>query len=272
MPADIITKTTEPLRIAEASATAPGFGHHNLGPVFERLLPEVAAAIVVALSTRKAVTPPWKKPCCWSSSGRRATAIVQVPRDNSESSAPTRFINPCRPTLAWMRSAIGPNSGSASARMRLLLLLVDAIGRAKRTVGTGDKRVGFAARIGAVTSREKGAAEDLGGADELADEHHRRHRQKLATGNQRRAPALDAFGKARILRALSVADVLAPFAARYLEEIAGLAPARHHPVEMGPDQPIDALPGIGHRIERGQHCGVIVPQHLQEQRTGQFLL
>jgi effector-binding domain-containing protein len=48
MPADIITKTTEPLRIAEASATAPGFGHHNLGPVFERLLPEVASTIVRA--------------------------------------------------------------------------------------------------------------------------------------------------------------------------------------------------------------------------------
>src|SRR4051794_3193284 len=171
-----------------------------------------------------------------------------------------------------MRSATAANSGSASARMRLLLLLVDAIGRPQRTDGTGDKRVGFAARIGAVTSREKGAAEDLGRADELADEHHRRHRQELAAGNQRRAPALDAFGKARILRALSVADVLAPFAARYLEEIAGLAPARHHPVEMGPDQPIDALPGPRHRIERGQHRGVIVPQHLQEQRTRQLLL
>jgi DNA-binding transcriptional MerR regulator len=45
MPADIITKTAEPLRIAEAVESAPGFGHANLGPVFERLLPEVAAAI-----------------------------------------------------------------------------------------------------------------------------------------------------------------------------------------------------------------------------------
>ena len=42
----IVTKTTEPLRIAEASSTAPGFGHANLGPVFDRLLPQVFSAIV----------------------------------------------------------------------------------------------------------------------------------------------------------------------------------------------------------------------------------
>jgi DNA-binding transcriptional MerR regulator len=40
---NIVVKTTEPLRIAEASATAPGFGSENLGPVFGRLLPEVLA-------------------------------------------------------------------------------------------------------------------------------------------------------------------------------------------------------------------------------------
>ena len=48
MAADIITKTTDPLRIAEASATAPGFGHDNLGPVFDRLLPEVFSTIIGA--------------------------------------------------------------------------------------------------------------------------------------------------------------------------------------------------------------------------------
>ena len=48
---DIITKTAEPLRIAEACATVPGFGHDNLAPVFERLLPEVAAAVVRAGAT-----------------------------------------------------------------------------------------------------------------------------------------------------------------------------------------------------------------------------
>ena len=40
---DIVLKSAQPLRIAEIAATAPGFGHENLGPVFMRVLPEVAA-------------------------------------------------------------------------------------------------------------------------------------------------------------------------------------------------------------------------------------
>jgi len=38
---NIVIKTTEPLRIAETSATSAGFGHENLGPLFGRVLPEV---------------------------------------------------------------------------------------------------------------------------------------------------------------------------------------------------------------------------------------
>jgi DNA-binding transcriptional MerR regulator len=38
---DVAIKTTDPVRVAEASATAPGFGSDNLGPVFERLIPDV---------------------------------------------------------------------------------------------------------------------------------------------------------------------------------------------------------------------------------------
>jgi DNA-binding transcriptional MerR regulator len=38
---DIVIKRTQPLRIAEAVGTAPGFGHDNLGPVFALVLPEV---------------------------------------------------------------------------------------------------------------------------------------------------------------------------------------------------------------------------------------
>lgn len=40
---DIVVKHTQPLRIAEALGTAPGFGHENLGPVFAELLPVVLA-------------------------------------------------------------------------------------------------------------------------------------------------------------------------------------------------------------------------------------
>jgi DNA-binding transcriptional MerR regulator len=42
---DIVIKQTQPLRMAEAAATAPGFGHENLGPVFGRLLPAVLAHV-----------------------------------------------------------------------------------------------------------------------------------------------------------------------------------------------------------------------------------
>ncbi len=42
---DIVLKTTDPLRIAEAVGVASDFGRENLGPVFERLLPDVLARI-----------------------------------------------------------------------------------------------------------------------------------------------------------------------------------------------------------------------------------
>jgi len=48
MPVDIVTKIAEPLRIAQATASAPGFGHENLGPVFDRILPEVSSTIASA--------------------------------------------------------------------------------------------------------------------------------------------------------------------------------------------------------------------------------
>jgi DNA-binding transcriptional MerR regulator len=40
---DIVLKPTQPLRIAELSDTAPGFGSENLGPVFTRVIPWVSA-------------------------------------------------------------------------------------------------------------------------------------------------------------------------------------------------------------------------------------
>jgi DNA-binding transcriptional MerR regulator len=38
---DVAIKTTEPVRIAEATAVAPGFGYENMHPLFERIVPEV---------------------------------------------------------------------------------------------------------------------------------------------------------------------------------------------------------------------------------------
>jgi DNA-binding transcriptional MerR regulator len=43
---DVVLKTTQPLRIAEASAVAPGFGPENLGPVLNRLYGKVIDQIV----------------------------------------------------------------------------------------------------------------------------------------------------------------------------------------------------------------------------------
>jgi len=38
---DIVMKWTDPIRVAEATAIAPGYGHENLGRVFALVLPEV---------------------------------------------------------------------------------------------------------------------------------------------------------------------------------------------------------------------------------------
>ena len=38
---DIVIKWTDPIRIAEATAVAPGYGSENLGPVFSQVIPEV---------------------------------------------------------------------------------------------------------------------------------------------------------------------------------------------------------------------------------------
>jgi effector-binding domain-containing protein len=45
---DIVLKRTDPLRLAQATGKAPGFGHANLGPVFERLVPQVVAHLDAA--------------------------------------------------------------------------------------------------------------------------------------------------------------------------------------------------------------------------------
>jgi DNA-binding transcriptional MerR regulator len=55
---DIVLKSTQPLRIAEIADTAPGFGPDNLGPVFMRVLPEVAAHLETARA-RPGITVAW---------------------------------------------------------------------------------------------------------------------------------------------------------------------------------------------------------------------
>ena len=67
-------------------------------------------------------------------------------------------------------------------------------------------------------------------------------------------------------------DLLAPFAAGNLEQIARFAPVVHHPIQMRADQTSDALLRAAGRGDRRQHRGVIALQHFQKQRARQFLL
>jgi hypothetical protein len=43
---DIVVKRTEPVRMAETNGVAPGYGHANIGPVFQERLPVVWARLV----------------------------------------------------------------------------------------------------------------------------------------------------------------------------------------------------------------------------------
>jgi DNA-binding transcriptional MerR regulator len=45
---DIIVKVTEPLRLAETSGVAPGYGHDNISPVFRERLPTVSQRLTEA--------------------------------------------------------------------------------------------------------------------------------------------------------------------------------------------------------------------------------
>ncbi len=45
---DVAVKHTEPVRIAEASGLAAGFGHENLGPLFQQLVPQVLGHLAQA--------------------------------------------------------------------------------------------------------------------------------------------------------------------------------------------------------------------------------
>jgi effector-binding domain-containing protein len=42
---DVVMKTSEPIRVVEVQGRAAGFGHENLEPVFERLVPQVLGAV-----------------------------------------------------------------------------------------------------------------------------------------------------------------------------------------------------------------------------------
>ena len=48
---NIVVKRSEPVRIAEMTETAPGFGNENLNPVYRRVVPHVLAYLAAAGAT-----------------------------------------------------------------------------------------------------------------------------------------------------------------------------------------------------------------------------
>src|SRR5215471_17592376 len=79
---DVAIKTTEPIRIAEASATAPGFGYDNLNPVFERLVPEVLDHL------RRAGAPPGIMVAWYEDPADDGSIIVHAGFDIAEHEVP----------------------------------------------------------------------------------------------------------------------------------------------------------------------------------------
>ena len=215
------------------------------------------------------MTPPWNRPFCCNSSGRRSTSSVQLPRASSD---------------------------RLGADMRHETLTADAVADARRDrgkLGISVRRHFFSPLISGVTSARMAQAISVSACARGSDwsRPDSQARQNTCAGptiwlknsvalignNSPRAisgaaPAFDGLGQPRVLAALGGADFLAPFGARNLEQEARLAAVVDDPVEMGADHPRDALARAGLRIERRHHARVVALQDFQEQRAGEFLL
>jgi DNA-binding transcriptional MerR regulator len=51
MPAQVVVKKTQPVRIAEMTGEAPGFGHENIGPVYQKIVPQLLERLAAASVT-----------------------------------------------------------------------------------------------------------------------------------------------------------------------------------------------------------------------------
>jgi DNA-binding transcriptional MerR regulator len=91
---DIVIKHTQPLRVAEAVGTAPGFGHENLGPVFGHLLPEVRSS---AGSKTAAITWLVAAASCITN-GTRRTRPATSPNCNSRSRSESHWPDVAEPS------------------------------------------------------------------------------------------------------------------------------------------------------------------------------
>jgi hypothetical protein len=86
---DIVIKHTQPLRIAEVTAVAPGPGPDNVGPIFRRLIPQVLAVLdrngltpgMSVATTRTCATTavPWYMPGLRSTTTRPSPTTTALP-------------------------------------------------------------------------------------------------------------------------------------------------------------------------------------------------
>lgn len=81
---DVAVKTTEPVRLAEASAAAPGFGHENLDPLFKLLVPKVLGHL------RRAGARPGLLIAYYEEPADDGSVVVHVGFDVASQSVPDR--------------------------------------------------------------------------------------------------------------------------------------------------------------------------------------
>ncbi len=177
-------------------------------------------------------------------------------------------MNPCRPTPSRIRLAIGAKSRSGFSRFSghgVPPAFATASDATSARMAQAIRAVGLSRRIGTVATRQPRAAENLRRSDDLAEEQRGRHRPQFAARDQRRAPALDAFSEARVLRALRIANLVRSIrCAKSRTDSAPRAgcsrPSRD--ARGSGDRCRPARPGLG--IDRREHRRVIAPAAFPE--------
>lgn len=117
---DVVMKTSEPIRVVEVQGRAAGFGHQNLGPVFERLVPQV-------LDASKRATKPAMMVAWYDEPDDDGSVVVHVGFDIGEQDykpvEPTsltvlpavlsRAQRSVRPHTQWLRGSVELDRGGS---------------------------------------------------------------------------------------------------------------------------------------------------------------
>jgi DNA-binding transcriptional MerR regulator len=82
MPAHVVVKQTQPVRVAQMTGEAPGHGHANIGPVYERLVPQLLAQLATANITPRMMIG------CYEWPDENGAVTVYVGYDIGDAAAP----------------------------------------------------------------------------------------------------------------------------------------------------------------------------------------